>query len=221
MFVRNEIFQIESTDGLPIIVCSKDVNGEYMEGNERQAMVVGLSNVHDLKGKTDFDFVDSQSAGLLQQNDSRVWQSHKSYCFIESYISTKTLHAGTYLSIKHPRYDRDSKIIGIFGFSIELTASSFINAFMAIAKNTDMMIPSQKILELHQSYLTTKSRDFKLTQRETECLCYLVRGKTAKSIAQLLKLSPRTVEYYLDNIKNKLGCRTKSQLIEWAIEKGL
>lgn len=52
-----------------------------------------------------------------------------------------------------------------------------------------------------------------LSKRETECLFYLLDGCTAKEIAAPLKLSHRTVERYIENMKNKLGCSTVSELI--------
>lgn len=51
----------------------------------------------------------------------------------------------------------------------------------------------------------------KLSPRERECLKHL--KKTSKETSQLLNLSPRTVEFYLENIKNKLGCFTKQELL--------
>lgn len=59
-----------------------------------------------------------------------------------------------------------------------------------------------------------------LTNREAECLFFLLRGKTSKSIATLLNLSVRTVEYYIENIKNKMRCNGKEELIEKAINEG-
>lgn len=52
-----------------------------------------------------------------------------------------------------------------------------------------------------------------LTPREEECAIYLMQGSTLKEIAKALDLSPRTVEFYLKNIKNKLNCRTKFQMM--------
>lgn len=56
-------------------------------------------------------------------------------------------------------------------------------------------------------------QNIKLTRREQECLKYLVQGKSAKQTANLLNLSPRTVEIYLDTLKSKLNCRTKLALV--------
>lgn len=51
------------------------------------------------------------------------------------------------------------------------------------------------------------------TKREAECMVWMLRGKTINGVAEKLKLSPRTVEFYLKNMKIKLSCRTKSDLI--------
>jgi hypothetical protein len=42
-----------------------------------------------------------------------------------------------------------------------------------------------------------------LSSQEKKCLFYLAEGKTAKETATLLRLSSRTVESYLEHIKNK------------------
>ncbi len=53
-----------------------------------------------------------------------------------------------------------------------------------------------------------------LTQREKQCLTHIVKGYNTKQIAKKLAISPRTVEFHLNNIKQKSHCTTKSQLIE-------
>ncbi|MBS0350625.1 MAG: helix-turn-helix transcriptional regulator [Proteobacteria bacterium] len=59
-----------------------------------------------------------------------------------------------------------------------------------------------------------------LSQRELECFFYLIRGKTAKSIAKMLGISYRTVETHIDHLKNKLNCSSKTELIEYAVKVG-
>lgn len=53
----------------------------------------------------------------------------------------------------------------------------------------------------------------RLTQRELDCVRYIVRGYTSKEIAKELSLSFRTVENYCERIKTKLGCRRKQDII--------
>lgn len=52
------------------------------------------------------------------------------------------------------------------------------------------------------------------TYREAQCMAQIMRGKTIKASAQAIGLSPRTVEYYLKNMKAKFKCRTKSELMQ-------
>lgn len=53
-----------------------------------------------------------------------------------------------------------------------------------------------------------------ITKQEINSLALLSHGKKIKEIANSLNLSPRTVEYYLGNIKRKLGGVSNSLLID-------
>lgn len=54
-----------------------------------------------------------------------------------------------------------------------------------------------------------------ITEREKECLVLLSQGYTMKKAAVKLKISHRTVEQHMRNIKEKLGLSTKNQLVEF------
>ena len=56
-----------------------------------------------------------------------------------------------------------------------------------------------------------------LSRQERKCLFHLAKGKTAKETAALLCLSPRTVEAYLEQIKNK-GKICAFELFDLAVE---
>lgn len=58
----------------------------------------------------------------------------------------------------------------------------------------------------------------KISNREKECLLLYLQGETGNSISETLNLSPRTVESYLVNLKNKLNCHNKTELIKKAQE---
>ena len=53
-----------------------------------------------------------------------------------------------------------------------------------------------------------------LSLREEQCVRYLLEGMSNKQIAWQLQLSTRTIEFYLDNVKSKLSCKNKTQLID-------
>ena len=56
------------------------------------------------------------------------------------------------------------------------------------------------------------------TRREAQCMWHLLQGKTIKAAGDALKLSSRTIEFYLKNMKKKVGCNTKPELIELILQ---
>ena len=60
-----------------------------------------------------------------------------------------------------------------------------------------------------------------LTKREWEVLKYVVLGHSAKKIGRLLQISSRTVEGYVDKLKEKLGCKGRGEISFIAIKSGL
>ena len=49
-----------------------------------------------------------------------------------------------------------------------------------------------------------------LTQREAEVLLWIARGKSNRDVADILTLSPRTVNKHLEQIFNKLGVENRT-----------
>jgi DNA-binding NarL/FixJ family response regulator len=60
-----------------------------------------------------------------------------------------------------------------------------------------------------------------LTERETEVLRLIAEGHTNQEIADLLVISPSTVQTHRAHIMEKLKLRRRSELIDYAIRQGL
>jgi DNA-binding NarL/FixJ family response regulator len=60
-----------------------------------------------------------------------------------------------------------------------------------------------------------------LSPREREVLQLVVEGKTSVEIAQILSLSPKTVETYRSRIMRKLDLHDMPSLVKFAIQHGL
>jgi len=60
-----------------------------------------------------------------------------------------------------------------------------------------------------------------LTAREREVVKLIAEAHTTEQIAELLVISPRTVERHRENILAKLGMRDRVQITRWAIRHGL
>lgn len=102
------------------------------------------------------------------------------------------------------QFDIDNKNIG---FDVNLN-NSFIS--------DDLKSRFLNEISHGRSYETSKLAS--LSVRQQQCLYYLAQGMTQKSIAAQLTLSPKTIEHYIVDIKNKLNCSTQSELIRTAWE---
>jgi DNA-binding CsgD family transcriptional regulator len=77
----------------------------------------------------------------------------------------------------------------------KLGANEFL---LRLAKDTSADMPAEFSSELG------------LTTREGEVLSWLSKGKTNRDIAQILGLSPRTVDKHLEQIYSKLGVENRT-----------
>jgi two-component system response regulator NreC len=60
-----------------------------------------------------------------------------------------------------------------------------------------------------------------LTDREHEVLTHLAEGSSNEKIAAALVISPKTVERHRENIMRKLNLHSRSELVRYAIRKGI
>ena len=122
------------------------------------------------------------------------------------YFCTKT---------KNLIYHRKNKILSTFNRGIDLSSMRNVKDNIGEEKVKQFL----EEIKLRSIEIKTYNGYATLSQREIQCLYFLSLGKTVKEIACKTGLSPRTVEHYLNNIKNKTGCHYKSDLINLYQEK--
>lgn len=61
--------------------------------------------------------------------------------------------------------------------------------------------------------------NFNLTRRESEVLCWTIKGKTNRDIGDILGTSPRTINKHLEHIFIKLGVETRTAAASIAVQK--
>ena len=66
--------------------------------------------------------------------------------------------------------------------------------------------------DIRSAFLTTL-HDIKFTKREIDIIACILNGRTAKGIAQLLSISPKTAEAHTYNVMKKLECTSRENLI--------
>ena len=104
--------------------------------------------------------------------------------------------------------------------------AELLSAIRAVRKHGVYLYPSlaRKLLDDYLEWVGAgEERDShaRLTTRETEVLKLIGEGYTAREIAKTLFVSQNTVERHRSNIMDKLGMHRKSQLIRFAMSKGL
>jgi LuxR family transcriptional regulator, quorum-sensing system regulator SolR len=77
-----------------------------------------------------------------------------------------------------------------------------------------------KNYEVNRYYLSGNYKRIYLTKREAQCLTALIDGLTAKETAIIFDISPKTVRAHLENVKQKLNCYKRSDLLNCAQESG-
>jgi len=82
------------------------------------------------------------------------------------------------------------------------------------------------LTHVHQSILTENIVDSdllrgELTDREIQCLRWCVEGKTYQDISDLMKISIRTVRFFLESARAKLSCLNATHTVATALHKGL
>jgi DNA-binding CsgD family transcriptional regulator len=118
---------------------------------------------------------------------------------------------------RKPLQNSEGKTIGVIGQSIDATNLLIRNLKWLTNADTRFI----GIIKTPQQYiLTSEACPLPLSQREQECLVLLIRGRVMKEIAFILGINARTVETHITHIKAKLGCTSKSQLIEKALNSG-
>lgn len=101
-----------------------------------------------------------------------------------------------------------------------------ITAIRAAARGEVYLYPSMAKL-LVRDYLTADQQMNAedslngLTPREKEVLAHLAEGESNAEIGQLLGISPKTVARHRENIMGKLNLHSRTELVKFAIRKGI
>lgn len=114
--------------------------------------------------------------------------------------------------------------LGVKGYVLKDSAvNDIIDCISSVSKNDYYISPSVsnflvnrrkrvKELKSNNPYLD------KLTATEKKILKFISENKTSREIAEVLFLSPRTIENHRTNISNKLSLKGSHSLLKFAIE---
>jgi len=122
-------------------------------------------------------------------------------------------------------YLKDVLKVGGNGYILKKAADTdLLSAIRSVCRGENYIDPSMTKHLISDIFAETeehKEGHNQLSQRETEVLRYMAQGYTNKQISDTIFVSIKTVETYKVRIKKKLNISRRSDLIRYAINKGL
>jgi len=174
--------------------------------NEISAQICGYVSAEDAIGHTVFDFTTKETALRFVSNQQQVMTSQRMH-IVEDILIKKDEIPFSFVAISFPWYSNEDKVIGVFGCSIVLNHHSIAQSFSELCDFG--LLTKQK----YPSTFTPIPCHTSFTRREKQCISLIMQGKSPKEIGILLFLSHRTIEHYIENIKDKIGVTTKAEMI--------
>jgi DNA-binding NarL/FixJ family response regulator len=128
------------------------------------------------------------------------------------------------------QYDDSEYVIpiieaGASGFVTKMSAFSELAAAIQAAHKGESYLSSTAATALVEEYQQKTSLESEqdpyqqLTDREREVLKLVAEGHTSREIAEILVVSPKTVDWYKSSLMNKLNIHSRTDLIKYAIRK--
>ncbi len=148
-------------------------------------------------------FPDTMQIHSLECNNQQVMHRAQTLCLNERIRNCEEEDLNA-ITIKMPWYDLNGNVLGLFGCSLNLNTND-----VAELTNNLNFIKSQLFFTTDEQLM----QKYGFTERELQVVRGIVRGHTIREVSERLCLSIRTIEFYFNNIKLKLGLNKKSQVI--------
>ncbi len=122
---------------------------------------------------------------------------------------------------RDPSFAGEALRVGAAGYvPKEAAGSQLLEAIRVVAHDGTYLDPQLGARLAATSPAVGRSSS-ELTERELEVLRLIARGRTNREMAERLFLSVRTVESHRARIQRKLGRSRRSDLVDYALERGL
>jgi RNA polymerase sigma factor (sigma-70 family) len=123
-----------------------------------------------------------------------------------------------------PEYVYRALQAGARGYLIKDTAGvAVVEAVRAVHAGRRYLSPaiSETLVDDYLQQRGSRDALAGLSQREREILQLVVEGKSSAEVAQILSLSPKTVDTYRSRLMEKLGIDNLPGLVKFALQHGL
>jgi PAS domain S-box-containing protein len=129
----SEAFYQTLVDTLPQNILRKDIEGRFTFANKKFCHSVGKP-LHEILGKTDFDFFPRELALKYQRDDARVMSSFENLDTVEAHITPNGEKLFVHV-IKTALYDSLGRVVGIQGIFWDVTQRKKIEEELAYERD--------------------------------------------------------------------------------------
>ena len=105
----------------------------------------------------------------------------------------------------------------------QIKGTDLVDAVRRVAAGQSLLDPAvtQRVLERIRRGPQQPDELRSLTEQERRILALVAEGLTNHAIATRLSVAPRTAEAHVENIRRKLGVRSRAQIAAWVTEHRL
>lgn len=195
----------------------KDLQSNFLYANPFCVNFLGYKKPSKLIGKTDSDLLWCDFSKLYKQEERETLES-KSYT---SLVPSTDKKGGEVLffSSRDLVFDNTQNPIGILCQARPITNKNTLELsnllHSSIIRSTSN--PKQPFTPERKP---NNSLSRTLTKCERECLFFLIRGNSAKMVANTLCRSQKSIEFHVENLKQKFQVKSKFELTAKAIHEG-
>lgn len=116
---------------------------------------------------------------------------------------------------------------GAMGYVLKASPSSDILAAIRAASRNEYFLSSKIKASVIDAYLASSKKEPRvrgydlLSEREQQVFRLVVQGSSTKEIADVLCVSPKTIEKHRTSISGKLGIQGQLEMLKYAIKIGI
>ena len=197
----NDVINVTDKNTSRVSFGIKDHRFKHLYCNEFMAELLNLDSPKSIYQKTDDFLFDEAYANRYQHGDLQILNGKKYENKIELFPTDSGIKK--IITTKHPLLSSTESTVGII---YSFTVINNVNT-LHMGAGGSYIIHIPKI-----------NMDLKFTRKEMLVLKQLSYGITNSMIAERLFISKRTVEKYIENIKQKLQCKKRAYIIQTLYE---
>ncbi|TNE79519.1 MAG: response regulator transcription factor [Bacteroidetes bacterium] len=110
--------------------------------------------------------------------------------------------------------------LGVHGFMLKNATNIELQSAIQLVNSGKKYFTEEAVKVISRRNIQEEKEDIQLTRREHQILQLLYEGLSAADMAERMFISQYTVFKHRQNLLNKCGCKSATQLVNFAISKG-